>query len=465
MKSIVALSLAAFAAAANAASISGVAASVGSDGTVTVTYSLDEDAVVTADFRENGTSIGGTNQWSLSGDVFKLVPAGPGVITWNAKKDVPERLFSALTVELKAWAESDAPDYLIADLMAGSTCRLRYYPSVDFIPGGIVEDEAYRMYYLPFRKIRAKGVTWTMGTETEKGRSGANEEAHEVTLGSNYYIGVFELTHAQCAACGISVGGADSNNKAYNWRLIPQHRWTWNSFRGALPPAAPAASSSFGKIKDRTGLLVDFPLESQWEYAARGGYGEGTWGDGSDILSATSDRNLNNLASYKNHVNSITNTGSFSPNGYGLYDMHGNFNEYCQDWFQPNIAGLNGALCVDAADSSKRADGCAGTNRVVRGGYYGQAASSCRASYRAGQGPGSTKTETSCRLMTYANLGEESEPASAVLAEPFALDTRSGEPASAVTDAAVNLHSRRSVLSDAFAVDMLKVAGMLLLLR
>ena len=210
MKTIISLAMACSAVAATAATISVTGQpTVGTDGTVTVTYSLDEPAIVTADFREGGASLGGTNQWSMAGDVFRLVPAGTGTITWNAAKDIPGRQLSAVTVELKAWAESDAPDYLIADLMVGSTCRLRYYPSVDYIPGGIVADEGYRMYYLPFRKIRAKGVTWTMGTTSEKGRttSDVRETAHTVVLSANYYIGVFELTHAQCAACGVTRSG------------------------------------------------------------------------------------------------------------------------------------------------------------------------------------------------------------------------------------------------------------------
>ena len=84
MKRILALAVVMAVAAANAATISDIATSVGADGVVTVTYSLDADAIVTADFRENGASLGGTNQWSLAGDVFKLVSAGTGKITWNA---------------------------------------------------------------------------------------------------------------------------------------------------------------------------------------------------------------------------------------------------------------------------------------------------------------------------------------------------------------------------------------------
>lgn len=464
MKTIISLAMACSAVAATAATISVTGQpTVGADGTVTVTYSLVEPAIVTADFRENGASLGGTNQWSMAGDVFKLVPAGTGTITWNAAKDIPGRQLSAVTVELKAWAESDAPDYLIADLMVGSTCRLRYYPSVDCIPGGIVADEGYRMYYLPMRKIRAKGVTWTMGTTSEKGRSTSNEDAHQVTLDANYYIGVFELTHAQCAACGVSRSG--NYNEEYRWRLTPQNRSTWNGYRGTQPPAAPSDGSTFGKIKARTGLLVDFPTEAQWEFAARGGYGEGTWGDGSTILATTStDANLSKLACYKYNGNAMTSTGLHLPNGYGLYDMHGNIMEMCQDWYRVDITTLNGGCNADGAHYVDD-ENSAPTARVQRGGYYATNPSGCRASSRASVEPGAYKTESGCRLMTYANLGEEVAP-TVTVSSSFTLDTRRDDPhAEATTASTVALRSKQTVFSVSFALDMLKQIGTIILFQ
>ena len=86
-----------------ASTIGDVGIATDGKGLVTVTYSLDSDAIVTADFRSNGVSLGGAKQWSLSGDVNRLVSAGNAkTLTWNAKQDAPESELTDITVELKA---------------------------------------------------------------------------------------------------------------------------------------------------------------------------------------------------------------------------------------------------------------------------------------------------------------------------------------------------------------------------
>ena len=58
-----------------AATVGNVGVLAGEDGCVIVTYALDADAIITADVRTNGVSVGGERQWSLSGDVHRLVAA------------------------------------------------------------------------------------------------------------------------------------------------------------------------------------------------------------------------------------------------------------------------------------------------------------------------------------------------------------------------------------------------------
>lgn len=454
-----------------AATIGNIDISTNADGFVVVTYSLDSDAIVTADLKSKGVSLGGERQWSLSGDVFKLVSAGSGKkITWNPEQDIPETELTDVTVELKAWTESDAPDYMVAELLQVSDCRIRYYPSADFLPGGIVSNEYYRLQSLVFRKIRAKNVEWTMGTTSELGRStSGNEEAHTVNLDRNYYMAVFETTKAQGEAVGSTRNATSPHANTSRWRLTPIGRSPWNNWRGTMPPSEPSTGSILGKFSSRTGLKVDLPTEAQWEFAARGGHEEGTWGDGSKILKTKNaeDVNLTRLAIYKYNVAEMTETGTCSTNSYGLYDMHGNVAEFCQDWYQPDITGLNGALCAHPDDSSLRADGIAGTNRVVRGGYWSYNPMYVRASYR-GHSVGSDeyKSEMGGRMMTFANLGEEMDPTVAASQNAISkIDTRKTQTFSAISDGAVELRTVHSFFSDAFALDTLTPKGLAFVLR
>jgi formylglycine-generating enzyme required for sulfatase activity len=121
------------------------------------------------------------------------------------------------------------------------------------------------------------------------------------------------------------------------------------------------------------------PSEAQWEYACRAGtttpfyFGE----------SITPDLvNYNGQYAYAaapkgQYREQTTEVGTFPPNAFGLYDMHGNVWEWCEDDWQENYinAPVNGSALISRSDY-----------RMLRGGLWFYNPGNCRSAFRYGSG-------------------------------------------------------------------------------
>ena len=380
--------------------------------TVVITYTLSgEDAVVTLDVQTNAntsaaaddpgwTSIGGAAVSNAKGDVWKKVETGNRTIRWRPDQSWPDHVIAAggARAVVTAWSLGNTPDYMVVDLDAAAQPNTqRYYPAVDFLPGGLLGNPAYRTTSIVMRKIMAKDVTWTMGsTALEAGRNSAREATHSVTLTNNYYIGVFEVTQDQWAAIKGS-SPAKFVNPAYR-AMRPVEYVSYNEIRHSSStsdnsayyyPAAPNPVSFLGQLRAKTGIDFDLPSDAQWEFAARAGNGSTKWGDGSAILNTAEDANLSLHGRYKYNgglVNGTSNpnagtagaengtaiVGSYAPNSWGVYDMSGNVWELCLDWHNADISSWNGAVAT-TSDNGRR---------IMRGASWSDDASRCRPAYR-----------------------------------------------------------------------------------
>ena len=408
--------------------VTGVTMTQASDRLVTITYTLsDAPAVVTVDVLTNVTgdtwaSIGGEAVWNAMGDVWKRVETGSHTITWRPDHSWPDHKIAdgGARAVVTAWALDNTPDYMVVDLAAAHS--IFYYPGVDFLPGSsigqkgaVTNNTSYKTSKLLMRKIMARGVTWTMGSaDGEKLRNAAREEAHAVTLTNNYYIGVFEVTQAQWA--NVATNSTISANYTVDGAMRPMEKVCYNEIRlkansngGASAseianyswPKAPFPSSFLGLLRSKTGLDFDLPGEAQWEFAARAGHGSGFWGDGSVVKNNDTDANLNRLgrnernggriyngSSYGNPATScgVTNgtaiVGSYAPNDWGLYDVHGNVWELCLDWISDDISEFGGRVNIDPESPALNLSGTSGTTRVMRGGSWFYGAGNCRPAAR-----------------------------------------------------------------------------------
>ena len=409
---------------------------------VTVKYDLDEAAVVTMDVLTNGVSIGGANVQNVMGDCFRKVDAGNDhVVMWDPWLSWPDQKFGAgvVSVRMTAWALDNTPDYMVVDISSAAQPNTQtYYPSADFVPGGVT-NSLYKTTTLLMRKIMAKDVTWTMGSTTleDQNRNADREGTHQVTLTNNYYIGVYEVTQSQWSQ--VATNSSVVANFTTERFMRPMEKVSYNEIRNAANeteiaaynwPSDPNPSSFLGLLRSKTGLDFDLPSEAQWEFAARAGNGSGYWNDGSPILNANPDANLNLLGRYLNNPasNSATNpaktiapanggtaiVGSYAPNSWGLYDMHGNVWEWCLDWCEDGIAtatdasgdNYNGRVNIDPSNSANYLSGASasGAGRVKRGGCWRLAAGNCRPAFRDGEPPKTSNHNIGFRILCSAGL-------------------------------------------------------------
>lgn len=204
-----------------------------------------------------------------------------------------------------------------------------------------------------------------------------------------YYIGVFEVTQKQYE---LVMG---KNPSQFKGDMRPVEKVSYDMIRGKgdgvkWPTSSAVDPWSFmGKLRTRTGLDFDLPTEAQWEYACQAGttsvYNNG--GDSEKDLTKLGRFTLNQEsrghqesdADFARHkpdgkggypVNHTV-AGSYKPNLWGLYDMHGNVWEVCLDW----RGDLSGGMTDPKGPSS-------GSDRVRRGGCWFSCAFGCTSSYR-----------------------------------------------------------------------------------
>ena len=266
-----------------------------------------------------------------------------------AKPDVPQALTSA----------ADTMPYCVIDLSAGPFAANYPVSYLDKPPAGGFNTDEYKTTKLVLRQIDA-GSYQMRNTNT-------------VTLTHPFYIGVFEVTQKQCELV------TGQNPSQYKGTMRPVERISYTSIRGNSngtnwPSSSAVDADSFlGKLRARTGLKFDLPTEAQWEYACRAG----TTHDYNNGGSTTND--LVQLGRYSGnqsdgvggYTNAHTTVGSYLPNAWGLYDMHGNALEWCLDWFGPLQSG------TDPKGASTGEN-----NRIFRGGGWKMDASSCTSFHR-----------------------------------------------------------------------------------
>jgi len=244
--------------------------------------------------------------------------------------------------------------------------------------------------------------SFTMGSPSEEPERQPNEgPQHHVTLAS-FFIGAFPVTQAQWTAVVLAHPGRiyrDLDPKPSFFRDIdlPVESITWNE-----------AEEFCLRLAAITGRSYRLPSEAEWEYACRAGtttpfnFGltitpelANYCGTGGAICGESDGRSIASDVYYGLKYDSgaydqgpagifrgtTTRPGTFPPNRFGLYDMHGNVWEYCLDKETANYADA-------PLDSSPYLSGPADSLRMLRGGSWSHNPAICRSAYRDSIAPG-----------------------------------------------------------------------------
>ena len=255
--------------------------------------------------------------------------------------------------------------YIAVDLVPKPSDGRCLVQTFDDIPAGGWTDE-YKTGKMVLRLVPAG--TFRMGMSAkEKGGEyfGKVETPHDVTVAKPFCIGVFEVTQKQWQHV---MGGRSP--AMFKGETLPVEQVSYDNIRGAdigsrWPAADGVDGDSFlGRLRKKTSIRFDLPTEAQWEYACRAGTVTAL-GTGRNLSSAKECPEMAEAGWYGfnpgKNGDGTAKVGSFLPNAWGLYDMHGNVAEWCLDWWQGDLGAV-------AQTDPKGPE--TGTWRAIRGGCW-----------------------------------------------------------------------------------------------
>ena len=234
--------------------------------------------------------------------------------------------------------------------------------------------------------------TFTMGSPSTEPERVTDEVQHQVTL-SAFRMSKYEISNAQFAAFlnAKSIG----SNGFYALGAYPSEplisdcgQYYGLSYTGSQWQAAAGFENHpvvcvtwYGATEFATYAGGRLPTEAEWEYACRGNT-TAAFSTGA-CLNNTQANYIwaypltgctNTITTYPGQTQAIN---SYSPNAFGLYNMHGNVWEWCSDWY--------GTYSTTAQTNPTGAS--SGTGRVIRGGSWNGYARDCRSANRGRSGP------------------------------------------------------------------------------
>src|SRR5262249_39654904 len=180
---------------------------------------------------------------------------------------------------------------------------------------------------------------FAMGMQTSEPILYGNETEHEVEITKPFYLGTFEVTQEQFEkvmgrnpSLFSATGSRKKDVKGLETKTFPVEDVEWAE--------AVEFCKKLSELPEevKAGRKYRLPTEAEWEYACRAGTTTPfAFGNNLTLDQANFDGRFENAgpqpAKWLGRPSAV---GSYKPNAWGLYDMHGNVWEWCQDWYQPD---------------------------------------------------------------------------------------------------------------------------------
>ena len=306
---------------------------------VTISYTLDEPAILSLDILTNGVSIGKAAVDALDdGTLHRRVSAGQHTFTWVPHKTWVQDVFTnnSVRVQVTAWPTNAPPDWMVLDLLHPGV--VRWYASPAESPwGDFTNNVACKTDYLVLKRVPAGGRYFRMGNIAEASHYPTRNTPHIVHFSQDFYMAVFMMTKYQYDR--LNEVEPDDTVTPTDALLCPTCGHTYDAVRGGNWPTSDAVgdNSFLKKLRDRYGIDFDLPTDAQWEYTCRAGTDTFYYNGSEKINLSVEARNA--LGWFYENSNYVTEkpVGLKQPNPWGFFDFYGNKFEWCRDWFTEDL--------------------------------------------------------------------------------------------------------------------------------
>lgn len=242
-----------------------------------------------------------------------------------------------------------------------------------------IEAKTFTVNGVPFKMLRIPAGEFQMGSPSNEPQRVDNETQHQVRITKDFWISETEVSQGLWKA----VMGSNPSHFRNCGDACPVEQVSWDDCQEFIRKLNGIVSGGFR-----------LPTEAEWEYACRAGTTK-PFNTGSCLNTDQANYNGNyplSGCSKGEYRKRTIRVGSFAPNAWGLYDMHGNVWEWCEDWYRGDYPSASATDPVGPSSIPAR---------VIRGGSWWLFAADCRSASRLGHLSSLRKSYLGFRLVAH----------------------------------------------------------------